>query len=429
MSRRNLILLIIVLVIATAVVALLFYSNQTIEERGGEAETSGGFFSNLNPFKGGPQTTPPYVTPVGEEETNTEIPVEETEKKILTRVSGMPIAGYGVFQKERLIPDLFSDGKEQGKREFAPAIRYVDRATGEIYQTFVDDIAERKFSNTIVPKVYEALLGNNGQTIIMRYLKNDRETIQTFVINLPEEKLGEIGSPTEIKGVFLPDNITDLILSPDTTKIFYLLPAGENAVGIIMNLKDNKKTQVVDLSFTEWLSSLSKNTVFLTTKASALTEGFMYSADLVKKSLTREIGGLKGLTALPNPAGGLVIISDSGLNLGAYDIKTKELKSLGIRTLTEKCVWAGDDITVYCAVPKTPSGALYPDWWYQGEISFNDQVWKIDTKSGIIALVSDLFLENGGEEIDAVKLSLDQKEDYLFFINRKNSFLWKLNLK
>ena len=84
-NQKGQALLIIVLVIATAVVALLFYSNQTIEERGGEAETSGGFFSNLNPFKGGPQTTPPYVTPVGEEETNTEIPVDETEKKILIK--------------------------------------------------------------------------------------------------------------------------------------------------------------------------------------------------------------------------------------------------------------------------------------------------------------------------------------------------------
>ena len=33
------------------------------------------------------------------------------------------------------------------------------------------------------------------------------------------------------------------------------------------------------------------------------------------------------------------------------------------------------------------------------------------------------------EEIDGIKPALDESEDYLFFVNKKDSFLWELELK
>ena len=56
--------------------------------------------------------------------------------------------------------------------EFVPALRYVDKATGNIYQTFTDQINERKFSNMEIEGIYEAYFGNNGNTVISRYLKS-----------------------------------------------------------------------------------------------------------------------------------------------------------------------------------------------------------------------------------------------------------------
>jgi hypothetical protein len=34
-----------------------------------------------------------------------------------------------------------------------------------------------------------------------------------------------------------------------------------------------------------------------------------------------------------------------------------------------------------------------------------------------------------GEEIDGIKLALDADENYLFFVNKKDSFLWEYSLK
>ena len=35
----------------------------------------------------------------------------------------------------------------------------------------------------------------------------------------------------------------------------------------------------------------------------------------------------------------------------------------------------------------------------------------------------------GGEEIDGIKLATDEGENYLFFVNKKDSYLWEFNLK
>ena len=92
--------------------------------------------------------------------------------------------------------------------EFMPALRYVNKATGNIYQTFADKIDERKFSSTVVPKVYDAYFGNNGQSVIMRYLKDDK-TIETFIGALQKEYLGADSVGTnEVAGSFLPENIS-----------------------------------------------------------------------------------------------------------------------------------------------------------------------------------------------------------------------------
>jgi hypothetical protein len=84
---------------------------------------------------------------------------------------------------------------------------------------------------------------------------------------------------------------------------------------------------------------------------------------------------------------------------------------------------------LYCAVPKYVSGGKFPDTWYQGEISFSDDIWKINIESGSATKIADPISFNKGEDVDAIKLSTDEGENYLFFVNKKDSYLWELNLK
>ena len=434
-----------------AVIGFLYFRKGTTMP--GEENFGTNFLSQFNPF-GSKKPTPPTVMPPVVDVSGYEPGSgEETLKVKLTKVSSMPIAGFVVFIKERLkevattpppAPFLNEGGEGGGNSkpkpalkptppptEFVPALRYVEKARGIIYQTFADKIEERKFSVTTIPRVYEAYFGNHGDSVVIRYLKGDGKTIETFVGTLPKEYLGAdtIGD-NEIKGSFLPNNIKDISVSPDTTKIFYLFENVDNIIGTTLSLLDNKKVQVFDSPFTEWLSQWPNDkTIILSTKPSFSIPGYMYSIDLAKKSLTKTLGDINGLTTLTSPDGKLVLYANGNLSLSLYHTDTRNSDLLGVQTLPEKCVWGKVSDVVYCAVPKAIDAGGYPDAWYQGEVSLRDQLWKIDIKNGNATLLVDPITVVGGEEIDGIKLALDEGENYLFFVNKKDSFLWKLELK
>ncbi len=421
MSKRNFILLIIIVIIALIAFWGFLYFRQSAPSS--EEDTGGtNFISQFNPFGNSKPTASSTTPPVDISEEEPTVP--EVNLK-LKKISSMPIAGFTVYQKERL--------KETAKEtEFVPALRYVARATGNVYQTFADKIEERKFSTTVIPMVYEAFLGNKGESVIMRYLKVDAKTITTFVGALPKEFLGTSPSASnEIKGIFLPEDTKDLSLSGDTFSLFYLFGSGDNIIGTTFNLKTNKKTQVFDSPFTEWLSSFPNNKIItLTTKPAFRTPGYMYALDPNSKTYNfhQVLGKINGLTTLTSPDGKLALYSDDGLSLGIYHLDTKVSDSLGVKTLSEKCVWNKTSEIIYCAAPKSIDNNQYPDSWYQGEVSFSDQIWKIDIKTGNATIVADPGVTNR-EDVDGIKLMIDEGENYLFFVNKKDSFLWELGLK
>lgn len=446
MQRRNFILLIIILFILLLAVLGFLYLNRNgdiIEDPGGT-----NFLSQFNPFA--TTVRKPPVTEITPADVSDYVPPQEEERgQQVFKVSSVPIAGYTVFLKERYVDVPLVDptpalpegeGVETQtpvvkptppKTEFVSALRYVDRATGNIYQTFADKIDERKFSSTLVPKVYEVLWGNAGETVLMRYLKGDNKTIDTFAGKLPKEILGgDSAEAIEIHGVFLPANITDLAISADGKNAFYLSNSRETTMGTVAELGTDKKTQVFTSSFNEWLSYWTGNkTLVLATKASYLAPGYIYKLDLSTKGFFQLLGGITGLTVLPSPDGKMLLYADNTLALSIFYTDTKLATSFGVRTLPEKCVWGKGSDVIYCAAPKTISGSTFPDVWYQGELSFDDQIWRIDVATGSTSILLDPAIQDGGEEVDGIKLALNNEENYLFFVNKKDSFLWKMNLK
>ncbi|MEI8174952.1 MAG: hypothetical protein WCG28_03310 [bacterium] len=457
MSKRNLILLIIILSLGTIVFFGFLYFNKPTNTTNDNTQDTN-FFSQFGLFgtKKPPITIiPPKKIP---DQPN---PPENTQNTKLNKISSMPIAGFTIFNKERLknipavttsentgaiatttktsTPTVKTKKPTPPPTEFVPALRYVEKATGNVYQTFIDKIEERKFSTTIIPKVYDAYFGNNGESVFMRYLKLDGRTIETFLGTLPKELLGgDTTENNEIKGVFLPNNITDISISPDSSGIFYLFNnqnnGNENIIGTTLNLKTNKKIQIFDSPFTEWLSSWpNKDIVTLTTKPSASIPGYMYSMDASGKNLTKILGDINGLTTLESPNGKLILFSNTessyNLTLNLYHTDTRNSDLLSLKTLPEKCVWNRTNEFIYCAVPKSAPIGEYPDTWYQGEVSFNDQIWKIEVKTGNTTLILDPSTSVGGEDIDGIKLALDADENNLFFVNKKDYFLWRVSLK
>ena len=138
------------------------------------------------------------------------------------------------------------------------------------------------------------------------------------------------------------------------------------------------------------------------------------------------------LTTKTNKSATEVLYSDSGRNtprLYLLNIKKGESKLLPWNTFPEKCLFSNLDAKIiYCAVPKPFPDGNYPDTWYQGLVSFSDNIWMINTETMASTLVSDLEKETANK-IDVIDMQIDQNSNYLYFINKTNLTFWSLKLK
>jgi hypothetical protein len=467
MSKRNLTILIIVVAVILAFTAfgLIYFANPVNK---GEATTGTNFLSNLFPSFGGSKTTGGGNTAPAN--ISGYIPGSVVNQGQLVKVSSMPIAGFGIFTEQRYsdvtatpapisttattattpassvtTTPATTTKSPQGKQattktptaaptppttESVPAVRYVEKATGNIYQTFADKIDEQKVTTTMIPLVYEASFADNANSVIMRYLKDDERTVESFIGTVPQEILGgDTTGASTLNGSFLPDGITDMSISPDGSSIFYLFNSGDEAMGVTANPLGEQKVQIFDSPFTEWLSSWPNNQMItLTTKPSANVPGYMYAINPNMKDFNKILGGINGLTTLTSPSGKLVLYTDNTLNLRIYHIDTGVSDLLGVRTLPEKCVWSKDSTMLYCAVPISITPGDYPDDWYQGNVSFSDQFWQIDPTSDNAEMLIDPTKIGDKEILDATRLALDDGGNYLFFQNKIDSYLWEIKL-
>lgn len=355
-------------------------------------------------------------------------------KKPLTEdgnFGAMTISALKEFQKLNSVPvtgkldaetiPLFTEIKtstDTATLEAVPAVRYVERMNGHIYKMFLDNKEIEKISNSTIPSIHEAVFDKTGETVIYRYLSVDK-LVNSFVATLGT-----------IAGEYLPTDISDLSVSSDKTKFFYLTKGVSGVVGSVRNFSTGVKNIVFSSPYTEWLSDWdAKGNVYLTTKASYSVPGNVYLLNQASKTISKVFGGVNGLTTKVSPNGTSVLYSTStktGPTLGLFTVKDHSVKDLDTYGLPEKCAWSSDNISVYCAIPSALSGGEYPDNWYQGLVSFDDYFVKINTTTGDKITIADSTKETS---VDGVSLFLDNEESNLFFINKKDYTFWKLDIR
>jgi hypothetical protein len=72
-------------------------------------------------------------------------------------------------------------------------------------------------------------------------------------------------------------------------------------------------------------------------------------------------------------------------------------------------------------------GNEYPDIWYQGIETYSDSLWKINAETLQEDLLSDIPREYS-KNIDIEMINIDDKSEYLYFIDKKTEFLWSYRL-
>jgi hypothetical protein len=123
------------------------------------------------------------------------------------------------------------------------------------------------------------------------------------------------------------------------------------------------------------------------------------------------------------------VITEGGekINLGIAKTQNGAFQDLQVPTLVQKVVWSKDNKTIYYAQPNSiPAGSIMPNDYLAKKFATQDTFWKMDVTTGKkerLVELADLT-----EVIDAVNLFLSPTEDALFFINRTNGLLYRLNM-
>ncbi len=435
MKNRRLILILSIILIAIIAISLfIFFRKTPATQTPGLSGSllpsslpgSSGFGSGSTSIIGGATSTPGSNTVV--------VPR-------LRHLTLVPTAGDIVIQRQLSVIE-----NRVKVAENAYFVRYMDRATGHIYETKTDETSATKLTNTTIPKVYEATFVPGGDTVVARFVSDEGDQILTYSVTLKdkpnpvassskptvasEKALREAGLKDTV-GTYLPTDIAEIALSPQG-KLLALSKVDERGSFTLSDASGKGSRVILSHPLYEWQVGLpNESTAVISTKPSGIANGYAYTLNLGSGVLRKITGGIAGLTLLAN--------SDLSRYLGGAtpggDVKLfvvtdsdSEPHLLPISTMPEKCVWSRTEATVaYCAVPMAVLPALYPDDWYKGRVSFVDTIWKIDTSTEETSLVSDLPVESG-QAIDAIKLQLSADDKYLTFINKTDLTLWGLDL-
>lgn len=297
-------------------------------------------------------------------------------------------------------------------------VKYIERESGNVFSYSLSSRSSTRTSNRTIPGIQSAVWTKDGKSSLVRYLSGaDSATINTYSLNAD-------GSP----GFFLEQNIQDLAVSD--TKILALASGVNGSVASTHKIDGSVAKEVFSSPLSSLRAGFAGGNYFAFTRPSASLNGVLFLVD-TSGLFARVAGPLKGLVALASPSGSSILVSyvvSGEMQMQLIDSKIGSVTQLPVATIADKCYWASDSKSVYCAVPVSPSSHYaYPDDWYQSAASFSDRIWRIDVANRYAELVLDFTKENK-IQLDAISLSVDSAETAMAFINKIDGSLWVYSL-
>jgi hypothetical protein len=380
------------------------------------------------PFLGG-GVQPPAVVPVASDEGFSEPDLPQTTQvgtDALFQLSTRPVAGLTILPALDTTNTTSTTHSALGATldaEKLPRVRFVEQGTGTVYETTTAPRSpENRLTSTVIARSAHAVFADKGQVVAIRFIKNDNTTVGAFLGKVTPGTTTPVGT---LEGSFLPDGIVDITASPDEKSFAYIIESESGSVGMTMRSDGSSKKQLFQSLLSEWLLDWKTGGINVTSKASSGIPGYTYAISGTGV-FQKILGGISGLTTNLAPNGKKILYATA--TTGVLDVKIRTIAndtdvSVQLATFPEKCVWNSKSTFIFCAVPQNLFSGTHPDSWYQGAISFNDAVWKIDATTGVTTR-----LTTGSEAlIDATSLALDINDRFLVFINKNDNTLWVLD--
>jgi len=370
----------------------------------------GATLRNVLPFGSGdntPQSTtnnPQPTTDIGDQQTMT--------TSNMFHISDIPVAGAVVFEKED-----------------QTVVRYVDRATGHIYEADLKTLAKTKITNQTLPKIYEAYFRADGNAVLLRSLKDNSDVVENLSLALTPPQGTSTDALYAVSSTALRGDISAVAVGSGNA-LFYAL---RDTTSIITSAFNGASARTIFTApFTDWRLAAAGNSLVVYTKASVNIPGYAYTLNISNGAFTKILGPLNGLIVIPNTAGNRVLYSyveDNKAKLFAKNLTNNTFSEILPVTLAEKCVWSIRKTGIlFCAAPVDAPGVGEPDNWYRGATHFSDRIWLFDINTDIAQVLIEPN-QSLGIDIDMVEPKLSSNEDYLVFINKTDLSLWALRLE
>ncbi len=343
---------------------------------------------------------------------------ETTTQRIpaLRQLWNKPVSGAGYFRSN----------------EENLAVRFVERASGHIYDIPTDNLTATKILNITIPRIQHAFFFNNGKNLILQYLGDLNTSIETYSATLIPV-LDDEENTYSLDGTFLPADITAIAPSPEGTSLSFIQKNDNGSVLYKSSLDGAGAVELFRSPFKSWrLDWASPSRVVLTSAPHPKTSGATFAVATEDGALKSLVNSEKGsFTASSNNNLTYTVFSeevDGVVRLYAYDYAKKELKNLNLSTFMDKCAWSNTtNTTLYCFVPNKlviPENILA---WNQGGGNFADNIWKIDVATGETVLLYQIDKEYE-QLLDAIKPVLADDDSSIAFINKADLTPWLLSL-
>ena len=422
--KKTITIIIIIFILLLAGIGYYVYINS-----GNQNVSSGGIFNSVKNFF-------PFGTPNSNTQTPTQVTNTQSESsstpflKIdrMFQISDAPIAGYIAKDVISTTTQLYFNKDKNATtssstKQTETFVDFVERATGHIFESKISKLEKSRLSNNTIPKVYDSYLNSNGTEFITRTLSGE-----SIVTEFRKISVGtSTASTTQV--IRYPSNTDVLIGAGDN--VFYTIKNSNGSIGYLSSFDNKKPTQIFSTPLRDVGASWNGgNSLEIYSKPNSQYGGISFIVDLKKKTSNQDIADINGLTTNPSYDGAYVLYNTDidKLSLGAKKSNTNNALYLGIKTLPEKCVWSKKNTKVaYCAVPNNIQSSGYPEKWYQGLTSFNDDFWSINVVTGEQKPIYRPEADSKPPQ-DVINLKLNDKENYLFFENKKDLTLWGLSI-
>lgn len=419
--RKGIIILLVIIVLGGA--GWYFYSkSKSPQTTAGQSSGFKSFFSFGNNGNTNPDGT---LTQNSDGSGEVTTPTESTSP--FKQLTSHTVAGYTVFTTTKTVttPPATPKEKTQTQSIIEHVLRYVSRNTGYVYEIKNEGIPIQ-ISNLYAANIYEAVFADNGSTALLRFLRDDLKTIATYTVPVPEKNPD--GTRTQKNGTYFPDNISSLAVSLDTGTVARLTLDKSSSALLTSSSSNSNRKELLTSPFREWLVSWGgEKNIYLQTKASGGSSGFLYQVDQTNRRLIRILGNIQGLTTSVSPLGTYVLYSEStqrGFTTKLLTIKTGVSRTVGANILPEKCVWLKNEDLI-CAGGGTVPENTYPDAWYAGTVTFSDNIIRIYTATNTLNVIKTATEE---ASFDMTNLQIDEDRGILYFINKGNGSLWQFTL-